>query len=65
MKTESARQAIHDAIIADIRRCSEATARAAHQGSDWREDALERAGDLAIGGRLAESREAAEKARQE
>lgn len=64
MTTTTARNAIHAQIACDIRRCSEAPARAAHQGSDWRADALERAGELALGGRLAESREAARKAQQ-
>lgn len=64
MTTATARNAIHAAIACDIRRCSEAEARVAHQGNDWRADALERAGELALAGRLVESREAAEKAQQ-
>lgn len=64
MTTTSHRRAIHDQIATDIRRCSEAPARVAHQGSDWRADALERAGDLALAGRLVESREVACKARR-
>ncbi len=65
MTTTAARAAILEAIAIDIRRCSEAEARVAHQGSDWRMDGLERAGELALGGKWAESREAAEQARQE
>jgi hypothetical protein len=61
MTTTTARNAIHAQIAADIRRCSEAPARVAHQGNGWRMDALERAGELAIAGRWAESREAAQK----
>jgi hypothetical protein len=65
MTTTTARSAIHAQIATDIRRCSEAPARAAHQGNGWRADALERAGDLALAGRLAESREAARKAHEQ
>lgn len=64
MTTTAARAAIHEAIASDIRRCSEADARAAHQGNDWRADALERAGELAQAGRLVESREAASRAQE-
>lgn len=64
MTTTTARAAIHAQIACDIRRCSEAPARAAHQGNDWRADALERAGELALAGRWTESREAAEKAQE-
>lgn len=64
MTTTAARNAIHEGIAADIRRCSEAEARAARPAGDWRADALERAGELAQAGRLVESREAARKAQQ-
>jgi hypothetical protein len=64
MTTTAARNATHDRIACDIRRCSEAEGRVAHQGNDWRMDGLERAGELAQAGLWAESREAAEKARQ-
>ena len=64
MTTTAARRAIHEQVATDIRRCSEALSRVAHQSNDWRMDALERAGELAVAGRLAESREMARKARQ-
>lgn len=64
MTTTTARNAIHAAIACDIRRCSEAGARVAHQSDGWRADALERAGELALSGRWTESREAARKAQQ-
>jgi hypothetical protein len=64
MTTTAARRAIHEAVACDIRRCSEAPARAAHQGNGWQADALERAGELALSGRLAESREAARKGQE-
>ena len=64
MTTTTARNAIHAQIAVDIRRCSEASARVAHQGNDWRADALERAGELALSGRLVESREAARKGQE-
>lgn len=62
MTTTTARRDIHAAIACDIRRCSEAPARVAHQANGWQADALERAGELALSGRLVESREAARKA---
>jgi len=65
MTTTTARTAIHAQIACDIRRCSEAPARVAHQSNGWRADALERAGELAQSGRWSESRKVAEKARQE
>lgn len=64
MTTTAHRQATLDAIARDIRRCSEADARAARPASDWRMDALERAGELVVAGRLAESRKIAQEARQ-
>ena len=64
MTTESHRQATLEGIRADIRRCSEAHLWTQHQ-SDWRADALERAGDLFVAGRWAESREMARNAREE
>ena len=64
MTTTTVRRDTHAQIAIDIRRCSEAPARVAHQGNDWREDALERAGELALSGHLAESREAARKGQQ-
>jgi len=63
MTTTSHRQATLDQIAADIRRCSQADAWAQHT-SDWRADALERAGELALAGRWTESREMAAKARE-
>lgn len=64
MTTTAARNAIHEGIACDIRRCSEAPARVAHQGNGWQADALERAGELAQAGRWAESREAARKGQE-
>lgn len=64
MTTTSHRAATLAQIAADIRRCSEAHLWATH-ASDWRADALERAGELALAGRWAESKEAALKGRQE
>ena len=62
--TTAARRAVLDQISADIRRCEDLLRRMDREVS-WREDALERAGDLAVAGRLAESREMARKAREE
>lgn len=65
MTTEAARRDILAQIGNDIRRCSEMLARVAHQAGDWRADALERAGDLAVAGMWTESRKAAEQAREQ
>lgn len=64
MTTDSHRAATLDQIAADIRRCEDLLRRM-HRAQDWRADALERAGELFVAGRWAESREAARKAREE
>lgn len=63
MKTTAHRAATLAQISADIRRCSEAAAWASRP-ADWRMDALERAGELALAGRLMDSRRMAEQARE-
>jgi hypothetical protein len=65
MTTTTARRDILAQVALDIRRCSEAEARVKHQAGDWRADALERAGELALGGYLVKSRKAAEQAREQ
>lgn len=62
MKTTAHRAATLAQIAADIRRCSEAEAWAVRP-TDWRADALERAGELALAGRYQESRRMAERSR--
>ena len=59
MKTSRHRQQTLDQIAADIRRCA-----TPQPTGDWRADALERAGELALAGRWAESRAMAEQARE-
>jgi hypothetical protein len=58
MSTTSVNRSILEQISMDIRRCSQAQAWAQHD-ADWRADALERAGELALAGRYADSREQA------
>lgn len=60
MKTTTHRAATLAAIADDIRHCA-----TPQPAGDWRADALERAGDLALAGRWAESRAQAEAAREE
>lgn len=55
MSLSSYNRSILEQISMDIRRCSQADARAAH-AADWRSDCLERAGELALAGRYADSR---------
>lgn len=64
MTTTAARKAILDQISYDIRRCEDMQRRMGRE-NDWRADALERAGELALAGRMVESREMARKARGE
>lgn len=64
MTTTAHRAATLSQISADIRRCEDLIRRM-DRSSDWRADALERAGELALAGRWAESREMALKARGE
>lgn len=56
MSTTSHNRSILEQISMDIRRCSQAQAWAQHD-NDWRADALERAGDLALAGQYKASRE--------
>lgn len=64
MTTTTARRDIHEAISADIRRIEDMQRRM-DRPNDWRADALERAGELALGGRLAESRRVAQQFTEE
>lgn len=64
MKTNAHRQETKNEVSREIRWCGEALTRMAHPVTDWRMDALTRAGDLAVAGRLAESREIASRARE-
>jgi hypothetical protein len=63
MTTNAHRAATLASISSDIRRCEDLVRRM-HRANDWRADALERAGELALSGRWSESREAALKARE-